>query len=72
MTTQEKVIIIVNQQLGTLATEDSTMEELGADSLDFIELIMTLEEEFEIEITDEEAEAANSVSKLITLVEGKL
>lgn len=49
--------------------EDSHIEnDLGADSLDIVEIVMAVEEEFDIEITDEEMESAKTVSDLVDLV----
>ena len=65
MSTFEKVRDIVVEQLGVEADEvalDSTfIDDLGADSLDIVELIMAFEEEFNIEIPDEAAEKIKSV-----------
>jgi acyl carrier protein len=46
-------------------TLDSTFEDLGADSLDIVEIVMALEEEFDIEISDDEAEQAKSVGDVV-------
>ena len=57
---EERVQKIVAEQLGVeeeqVTMEASFMDDLGADSLDTVELVMALEEEFEIEISDEDAE----------------
>lgn len=52
--------------------EASLIEDLSADSLDVLEVVMHLEEEFSIEIRDEEAELALTVSDVIKLVTGKV
>ena len=61
--TQERVQRIVCEQLGVseeeVTTTASFIDDLGADSLDTVELVMAFEEEFEIEIPDEEAENSN-------------
>lgn len=49
----------------------SFLEDLGADSLDIVELIMALEEEFNIEISDEDAEKINTVQKSIDYIKNK-
>ena len=58
--TEERVKKIVAEQLGVeeeqVTPEASFMDDLGADSLDTVELVMALEEEFDIEISDEDAE----------------
>ena len=63
--TEERVKKIVAEQLGVkedeVKTEASFVEDLGADSLDTVELVMELEEEFETEIPDEEAEKITTV-----------
>lgn len=63
----EKVRSIVSEQLGVDAAEvkpeASFTDDLGADSLDIVELVMALEEEFDIEIPDEEAEKIATVGQ---------
>jgi len=57
---EQKVKNIIAEQLGVgeeeIKTTSSFIEDLGADSLDIVELVMAMEEEFEVEIPDEEAE----------------
>ena len=71
-TTEERVKKIVCEQLGVKAEEvtheSSFVEDLGADSLDTVELVMALEEEFETEIPDEEAEKITTVQEAIDYV----
>ena len=73
MATFEKVRDIVVEQLGVEADEvtvESTfIDDLGADSLDIVELIMAFEEEFNIEIPDEAAEKIKTVQDVITYIE---
>jgi len=68
-TIEERVKKIVIAQLGVSAedvkNEASFTDDLGADSLDTVELVMALEEEFEMEITDEEAEKITTVQEAI-------
>ena len=52
-----------------VTTEASFMDDLGADSLDTVELVMALEEEFDIEISDEDAEKIQTVQNAIDYVE---
>lgn len=63
---------IVAEQLGVneaeVKNESSFVNDLGADSLDTVELVMALEEEFECEIPDEEAEKINTVQEAIDYV----
>ena len=70
---QEKVTDIIVEQLGVSADqvtpEAKFIEDLGADSLDTVELVMALEEEFGQEIPDEEAEKLQSVGDVIKFVE---
>jgi len=70
---QEKVAEIIVEQLGVSADqvkpESKMIEDLGADSLDAVELVMAVEEEFGIEVPDEEAEKLVSVSDIIEHVE---
>ena len=67
---------IVAEQLGVneaeIKNESSFVDDLGADSLDTVELVMALEEEFECEIPDEEAEKITSVQQAIDYVSAHL
>ncbi|MCC6953567.1 MAG: acyl carrier protein [Deltaproteobacteria bacterium] len=67
--TAEKVKSIIVEQLGVPAeevTDDASfIEDLGADSLDIVELIMALEEEYDIEIPDEDAEKIQTVGDAV-------
>jgi len=66
---EAKVKEIVEDTLGVEEVRnDQTFEELGADSLDTVELIMEIEEEFEIDIPDEEAEKITTVQDAIDYV----
>ncbi|MBV1882627.1 MAG: acyl carrier protein [Pseudomonadales bacterium] len=71
-TVEERVKKIVAEQLGVKLEEvnndSSFVEDLGADSLDTVELVMALEEEFETEIPDEEAEKITKVQEAIDYV----
>lgn len=71
-TIEERVKKIVAEQLGVkeeeVAAEKSFVDDLGADSLDTVELVMALEEEFETEIPDEEAEKITTVQAAIDYV----
>lgn len=73
MATFDKVIDIVVDQLGVEADEvniDSTfIDDLGADSLDIVELIMAFEEEFGIEIPDEAAEKIKTVQDVVSYID---
>lgn len=66
---EQRVKKIVAEQLGVneseIKTESSFVDDLGADSLDTVELVMALEEEFECEIPDEEAEKITTVQLAI-------
>jgi len=72
----EKVTEIIVEQLGVSADqvkpESNLIEDLGADSLDAVELVMAVEEEFGIEVPDEEAEKLRKVGDIISHVEGAL
>lgn len=69
----ERIKGIIVEQLGVsleeVNPEASFIEDLGADSLDIVELIMALEEEYDIEIPDEDAEKIQTVQDVITYVE---
>lgn len=71
--TEAKVKDIIVEQLGVSADqvkpEAKFIEDLGADSLDTVELVMAFEEEFGIEVPDEDAEKLQSVGDVITYVD---
>ena len=70
-----RVRAVVVEQLGLTDRElrdEVTMTELGADSLDEIEIAMALEDEFRLEISDEEAEAMRTVNDVVSWVAGKM
>lgn len=73
---EQRVKKIVAEQLGVneseIKNESSFVDDLGADSLDTVELVMALEEEFECEIPDEEAEKITSVQQAIDYVTAHL
>ncbi|HOB20549.1 MAG TPA: acyl carrier protein [Candidatus Atribacteria bacterium] len=68
----EKIRDIVCEQLGVepeaVTMESSFIDDLGADSLDIVELIMALEEEFNMEIPDEEAEKINTIGDVVEYI----
>jgi len=70
---EERVRKLVCEQLGVkedeVTIDASFVEDLGADSLDTVELVMALEEEFETEIPDEEAEKITTVREAIKYIE---
>ena len=72
---QEKIKSIIAEQLGVkpeeVTPQASFIEDLGADSLDTVELVMALEEEFGIEIPDEDAEKMSTVVDAIKYIEEK-
>ena len=72
----EKVKTIVVEQLGIneaeVVAEAAFVEDLGADSLDVVELIMALEEEFDLRITDEEAEQLATVGDAVIYISEQL
>ena len=71
---EERVKKIVAEQLGVksedVTNDASFVDDLGADSLDTVELVMALEEEFETEIPDEDAEKITTVQQAIDYVTG--
>ncbi len=71
-TIEQKVKNIIADQLGVGADEikptSSFIEDLGADSLDIVELVMAMEEEFEVEIPDEEAENIKTVQDAVNYI----
>lgn len=75
MAVEDKVKSIIVEQLGVKPEEitpaASFIDDLGADSLDTVELVMALEEEFSIEIPDEDAEKLTTVGMAIKYIEQK-
>jgi acyl carrier protein len=70
-----KIKEVIVEQLGVDAErvrpDASFIDDLGADSLDIVELVMAMEEEFDIEIPDEEAEKLKSVSDVVSYLQTK-
>ncbi len=70
---ETKVREIISEQLGVsvdqVTLEASFIEDLGADSLDIVELVMALEEEYGMEISDEEAEKIRTVRDVVSYIE---
>ena len=73
---EQRVKKIVSEQLGVneadVKIDSSFVDDLGADSLDTVELVMALEEEFECEIPDEEAEKITTVKQAVDYVSANL
>jgi acyl carrier protein len=71
-TIEQKVRNIIADQLGVgeeeIKINSSFIEDLGADSLDIVELVMAMEEEFEVEIPDEEAENIKTVQDAVNYI----
>ena len=74
-TIEEKVKDIIVEQLGVypeqVTREASFIEDLGADSLDTVELVMAFEEEFNVEVPDEDAEKLQTVGDVVTYITEK-
>ena len=72
MSVEEKVREIIVDQLGVdekqVTSDAAFIDDLGADSLDTVELVMALEEEFDVEIPDEEAEKISKVQDAINYI----
>ncbi|MCX5684816.1 MAG: acyl carrier protein [Planctomycetota bacterium] len=75
-TIEERVVEIVAEQMGVdkaqITRETSFVNDLGADSLDTVELVMEFEDEFDISIPDEDAEKIQTVGQAIDYVEAHL
>lgn len=73
METFEKVTQIISQQLGISADFDfsasTTWEELNADSLDLVEIVMALEDEYDIEISDDEISKMENMGDLVAFID---
>jgi acyl carrier protein len=76
MSLERRVQEIIVEQLGVSAEEAvpqaSFIEDLGADSLDIVELVMAMEEEFDIEIPDDDAEKIQTIGDAIAYLKGKV
>jgi acyl carrier protein len=75
MSVQDKVKGIIADQLEVEVaslTLETTFEEIDADSLDIVELVMALEEEFELEISDQEVENVKTVGDVVRFIESKV
>ena len=72
----EKVKAILSEQFDveedSITAETSISEDVGADSLDVVDLLMSLEDEFEIEVPDEEIENIKTVGELVKYIEANL
>lgn len=69
--TFKKIVTIVSEKLSMdrdKITLDSTFQDLGADSLDMVEIIMNLEEQFNIEINDEDAEKLHNMREVVQYI----
>ena len=73
---ENKVSEIIVEQLGAskeeIVPEASFIDDLGADSLDIVELVMAMEEEFDIEIPDEDAEKIQTFGDALSYVKGRV
>lgn len=76
MALEDRVTDIIVEQLGVardeVVPEASFIDDLGADSLDIVELVMAMEEEFDVEIPDEDAEKIQTIGSAVTYLKGKL
>lgn len=72
----ERVKEIISEQLNVdedeISPDKSFVDDLGADSLDLVELIMALEEEFDLEISDEEAQKIRTVGEAVKFIEERV
>jgi acyl carrier protein len=73
---EDRVSAIIVEQLGVskgeLAPQASFIDDLGADSLDIVELVMAMEEEFDIEIPDDDAEKIQTIQDVVSYVKRKI
>lgn len=73
MSMHDKIKSIIVEQLGVeeedVKMESSFVDDLGADSLDIVELVMALEEEFDLEIPDEDAEKIRTVGEAVKYIQ---
>lgn len=75
MSIEPRIKKIIEEQLGVegdrIKPEASFIDDLGADSLDIVELVMAMEEEFDLEIPDEDAEKLRTVNDVTKYLQGK-
>jgi acyl carrier protein len=75
MSIEDKVIKVIAEKLsvdaGEVVMKASLVDDLGADSLDLVELVMTMEEEFDLEIPDEDAEKLLTVEDAVNYIKTK-
>ncbi len=75
MSVEPRIKKIIEEQLGVegdrIKPEASFIDDLGADSLDIVELVMAMEEEFDLEIPDEDAEKLRTVQDVTKYLQGK-
>jgi len=73
---EDKVVNIICEQMGTsrdkISDKTSFINDLGADSLDTVELVMNFEDEFEISIPDDDAEKIQTVGDAVSYIKGKV
>jgi acyl carrier protein len=76
MSLEDRVIDLIVEQLGVsrdeVVTKASFIDDLGADSLDIVELVMSLEETFDIEIPDEDAEKIQTIGDAVAYLKERL
>ena len=76
MSLEDRVSEIIVEQLGVtkeeVVAEASFIDDLGADSLDIVELVMAMEEAFDIEIPDEDAETIQTIGDAVSYVKGRV
>ena len=76
MSLESRVTDLIAEQLGISKDEAvgsaSFIDDLGADSLDIVELVMTLEEEFDVEIPDEDAEKIQTIADAVSYLKARL
>jgi acyl carrier protein len=72
----EKVKVILSEQFDVeeenISADTDIQDDLGADSLDVVDLLMSIEDEFEIEIPDEDVETVKTVGQLVAYIESKV
>lgn len=75
-TIEQRIIKIISEQLGAeerdVKSESHIVNHLGADSLDEVELVMSIEDEFDIEISNSDAEAAKTVQDIINYITARV
>lgn len=75
MGTMEKVVALLSEQLGvnkdTINADSDVVKDLGADSIDVVQLLMAMEDEFGVTVTEDDAGTLKTVGDIVSLIDGR-